>query len=142
MFACQEDARQVDLERSLPDGELDPVHARVARVLDAGIRDDHVEAAIALDGGRHSPLNLLLAHHVAGEGEHRLANVRGHSREPGLVRVEAGHPRALGREADGRGPADPGGGPRHERALPLEAGGSLRALREARRAASARSSRG
>ena len=93
-----------------------PLH-QLAVPDDARVVDEHVDAAPAVDDGLDAPRDGSGFRHVHPNEEPLPAGLGDLLEEPRprrLVHVEARHPAALAREAQGGGAADAGRGPGHD----------------------------
>ena len=132
MLRGEEGAGEIDVERPLPDVELDPLHHVVAPdELGRRVRDDDVEAAPAGDGLAERGRDPRLVGDVRRQRQRIGAAGLDGRRERVLVDVEQGDASVLGGEAHGGGAADAARGSRDERALAREQPGhaALRALK-------------
>ncbi len=74
VFRCEPDRAQVDPHEVVP--LLLGHRRRVVRSVDARVRDDHVQTAVALDRRRHHGAELFLRRHVASVERRRARPVR------------------------------------------------------------------
>jgi hypothetical protein len=118
VLAAQHHAAQVDRHHALPDCEIDLRNLGVvarARASDrGGVVVEHIEPAVAVDGARDHVPHLVFVAHVDGACGGAGRARRGFDRLHGLLGaalVEVGDDdaRALARERERSGPADPGG---------------------------------
>ncbi|GAB7304365.1 hypothetical protein MAFF212519_22430 [Clavibacter michiganensis] len=127
LLEAEEHAAQVDRD-DLVELRGREVLGEVLAALDAGVVEEAVDAAEALDGLAHVGVDVGLLRHVGEHGEDRGVGRRGRHGGDGVDQaalgdVHEGELRALGGEAHGGGAAEAGSSAGDEDDLVGEAGG-------------------